>query len=59
MFVVLFEDSAAMLGLLVAMAGIALAQYTGNPVYDAATSIVIGMILGGAAIWLAIENGLF
>ena len=56
MFVVLFEDSAAMLGLLVALAGIALAQYTGNPVFDGVASIIIGMILGGTAVWLAMET---
>src|SRR3954468_19139976 len=32
---VLFEDSAALAGLLVALAGIALYQITGNPMYDA------------------------
>ena len=56
MFVVLFEDSAAMLGLLVAMLGIWLTQVTGNAVYDGAASIVIGLILGGTAIWLAVET---
>jgi cation diffusion facilitator family transporter len=56
MFVVLFEDSAAMLGLLVAMFGIWLTQVTGNAVYDGAASIVIGLILGGTAIWLAVET---
>jgi len=56
MFVVLFEDSAALLGLLVAMFGIWLAQETGNPVFDGLASIIIGIILGGTAIWLAIET---
>ncbi|MCK4833192.1 MAG: cation transporter [Gammaproteobacteria bacterium] len=56
MFVVLFEDSAALLGLFVALLGIWLAQVTGNPVFDGAASIIIGMILGGTAIWLAIET---
>jgi len=56
MFVVLFEDSAAMLGLLVAMLGIWLAQVTGNGIFDGIASIVIGLILGGTAIWLAIET---
>ena len=56
MFVVLFEDSAAMLGLLVAMLGIWLAQVTGNAIFDGIASIVIGLILGGTAIWLAIET---
>jgi len=55
MFVVLFEDSAAMLGILVAFAGIFLSQITGNPVYDGAASVVIGLILAGTAAWLAYE----
>jgi len=56
MFVVLFEDSAAMLGLLVAFIGIGIAHYTGNPVYDGIASVIIGLILGGTAIWLAYET---
>ena len=56
MFVVLFEDSAAMLGLMVAFIGIAIAHYTGNPIYDGIASVVIGLILGGTAIWLAYET---
>ena len=55
MFVVLFEDSAAMLGILVAFAGIFLSEVTGNPVYDGAASVVIGLILAGTAAWLAYE----
>jgi cation diffusion facilitator family transporter len=56
MFVVLFEDSAAMLGLVVAMAGIGLYQLTGNPVYDGIASMLIGVILGVTAVWLAVET---
>lgn len=56
MFVVLFEDSAAMLGLMVAFVGIGIAHYTGNPLYDGMASVVIGLILGGTAIWLAYET---
>ncbi len=56
LFVVLFEDSAAMLGILVAMLGVFLTQITGNPVYDGAASVAIGLILGGTAIWLAYET---
>ena len=56
MFVVLFEDSAAMLGLLVALAGISLTQYTGDPVYDGIASVVIGLVLAATAIWLAYET---
>ena len=55
-FVVLFEDSAAMLGLLVALAGIWLAQTTGIAVFDGLASVVIGCILVGTAIWLAYET---
>ncbi|MDH5631362.1 MAG: cation diffusion facilitator family transporter [Gammaproteobacteria bacterium] len=56
MFVVLFEDSAAMLGLLVALVGISLSHYTGNPVFDGTASVIIGLVLAGTAIWLAWET---
>ncbi|MGD9033071.1 MAG: hypothetical protein PVH02_10435, partial [Desulfobacteraceae bacterium] len=56
MFVVLFEDTAAMLGLLVAFAGIALTHITGILYFDGTASIVIGLILIGTAIWLAYET---
>lgn len=55
-FVVLFEDSAALLGLLVAIVGIGLSQWTGMPVFDGIASIVIGLILGTTAAWLAYET---
>ncbi len=54
--VVLFEDSAAMLGLLVALGGVALTHLTGNPYYDGSASIIIGFILLGTATWLARET---
>ncbi len=56
LFMVLFEDSAAMLGLLVAFGGVLLSQLTGNPLFDGVASILIGVILGGTAIWLAYET---
>lgn len=56
MFVVLFEDSAAMAGLVVAMIGIALTHALHMPVIDGITSIIIGLILGGVAVWLAVET---
>jgi cation diffusion facilitator family transporter len=56
MFVVLFEDSAAMLGILAAFVGIFLSQITDNPVYDGIASIIIGLILAGTAAWLAYET---
>jgi cation diffusion facilitator family transporter len=56
LFVVLFEDSAALLGLLVALLGVGLSQYTGQVYYDGIASIVIGVILGLTAAWLAYET---
>ncbi len=55
-FVVLFEDSAAMLGLVVAFVGIWLTQATGFLVFDGIASVTIGLILFGTAIWLAYET---
>ncbi|MAZ76801.1 MAG: cation transporter [Micavibrio sp.] len=56
LFVVLFEDSAAMLGLLFAFVGIWLSQVTGNAVWDGVASVLIGCILAGTAAWLAFET---
>lgn len=56
LFVVLFEDLAALLGLFVALIGITLAQVTHNPMWDGMASVAIGVILGLTAIWLAYET---
>jgi cation diffusion facilitator family transporter len=56
MFVVLFEDTAAMMGLLVALGANILSQLTGLYVFDAAASIIIGLILAVTAVWLAYET---
>src|SRR6267378_4426711 len=53
---VLLEDSAALLSILVAAAGLALAQLTGRPQWDAAASAAIGLILIAVATFLAYEN---
>lgn len=55
-FTVLFEDSAALLGLAVALAGIFLGEVLGLPVMDGVASIVIGLILIATAILLAYET---
>jgi cation diffusion facilitator family transporter len=55
-FTVLFEDTAAMLGLLVAFIGIFLGHQLHNPYLDGVASIVIGAILGGVAVFLAYES---
>ncbi len=54
-FTVLFEDSAAMLGLVIAFTGIAIGQWTGDPTYDALASIGIGAVLAVTAAFLAYE----
>ncbi len=55
-FVVLFEDSAAMLGIIVAFVGIWLSQATGLLWIDGAASVVIGLILAFTAWMLAVET---
>ena len=55
-YTVIFEDSAALLGLLVALAGIFLTERTGNPVYDGSASIIIGVLLATIAVYLANES---
>jgi cation diffusion facilitator family transporter len=50
---VLFEDLAALFGLVVAFGGIALTRLTGNVAWDGAASIVVGLALGGVAFVLA------
>lgn len=53
---VIGEDSAALSGIGVAIAGIVLANLTGEPAFDAAASIVIGLILACVAYLLARET---
>lgn len=55
-FTVLFEDTAALLGLVVAFIGILLGHLLHNPYLDGAASIVIGVILGLVAAFLAYES---
>jgi cation diffusion facilitator family transporter len=56
-FTVFIEDTAALLGIVVAAAGIFLGQLLENPYIDPAASIVIGLLLIGAAFTLARETG--
>ncbi|QBE65811.1 cation diffusion facilitator family transporter [Pseudoduganella lutea] len=56
-FTVFIEDSAALLGIAIAAAGIALGHYFDNPYIDPAASILIGLLLVGAAAMLARETG--
>ena len=50
------EDTAALLGLFIALAGTAAAQVTGNPVWDGVGSLAIGVLLAVVALFLAREN---
>ena len=53
------EDSAALIGLLIAAAGLAAHQLTGSPVPDAAGSILVGALLAVVAIDLINRNRRF
>jgi cation diffusion facilitator family transporter len=55
-FTVLFEDAAAMLGLITAAVGIFLAHQFNNPYFDGAASIVIGLILTSVAYFIGYES---
>jgi cation diffusion facilitator family transporter len=55
-FIVLLENGAAMAGLVVAGIGLMLSQLTGNPFFDGAASVLIGVILGLTAFLLAVES---
>ena len=55
-FIVLLENGAAMAGIIAAAAGLLLSQLTGDPFYDGAASVVIGIILAFTAALLAYES---
>ncbi|HZE39877.1 MAG TPA: cation diffusion facilitator family transporter [Stackebrandtia sp.] len=53
---VVLEDLAALTGLVLAGAGLVLTELTGDPLYDGAASILIGVLLITVAVTLAINN---
>jgi len=55
LIVVFGEDFAAMLGLVFALIAVGVTIITGNPLYDAAGSIVIGVLLVLIAVFIAVE----
>ncbi len=55
-FIILFEDAAALFGLVAAAIGITLSQAFADPRIDGIASIVIGLTLGAVAIILARES---
>jgi len=55
-FAVLFEDSAALLGILIAFLGLLLSQIRKTTVFDAWGSIALGLVLTSTAVVLANES---
>ncbi|GEO06574.1 cation transporter [Adhaeribacter aerolatus] len=55
-FVVLFEDAADLLGLIIAFLGIFLGHYYQNPYFDGIASMLIGVILAAIATLLLVES---
>lgn len=56
LIVVLFEDSAALVGLTIAATALLLARLTGQPRWDGAASVVIAFLLVSVAFMLALET---
>ncbi|WP_374572439.1 cation diffusion facilitator family transporter [Phenylobacterium sp.] len=55
-FTVLFEDTAALMGLLVALLGVFFSEELGLPVIDGIASVMVGAILAVTAFFLAFES---
>jgi len=56
LFAVIYEESAAITGLIIALAGVFLGHYFNNPVYDAVASMLIGAVLIFVAINMVRES---
>ena len=55
-YTVLFEDAAALLGLIIAFIGVLCAHLLDNPYFDGIASILIGIVLAAVAVLLAYET---
>ena len=52
---IVIEDFAATMGLFIALVGTLLSNFTGNPIYDAVSSILIGVLLMISGLFLGYE----
>lgn len=56
LFVVIFEDGAALTGLFIAFCGVFLSHRLDNPLFDSLASVIIGLLLASIAIIMIIES---
>ncbi|MEO6686549.1 MAG: cation diffusion facilitator family transporter [Dyadobacter sp.] len=56
LFAVIYEDTAALAGLITAFLGVFLGHYFNNPIFDGVASIVIGVILCVVAVVMVAES---
>ncbi|MES2486321.1 MAG: cation diffusion facilitator family transporter [Bacteroidota bacterium] len=56
LFAVIYEESAAITGLIIALLGVFLGHYFNNPLFDAMASILIGLVLVLVAITMVKES---
>lgn len=56
LFAIVYEDSAALLGLLIAAGGVFFTHYFQNPQFDGLASILIGAVLAAVAVIMVIES---
>jgi cation diffusion facilitator family transporter len=55
-FIIVFEDTAALIGIALAVTGLLLSQIFGVVVFDGIAAILIGLLLGGIALLLGYES---